>query len=265
MTYHEREAAYRAADGLNQSALKPLRKSPMHAHHAADNPPKQSAAMALGTLTERLLVVPDDLRAVPKPDGRTKEGKAQAEQAEASGILLVTPDDWQRAECMAANVRASKQAQELLDGCEFCQPCYWEVGGQRRKALFDAVDTVRHRIVDLKTTSVDMTRGSLQRQVATYDYAIQAAWYMQGYAAVHGVVPEFWFLFVESAAPHAVVAVQLDADWLAHATDEMETMAAVWQQCSEAGVWPGPAEMMADSGKLTLSRPTWAPTYTVGE
>ena len=263
--YYTREAEYRLHAALNQSALKPLRKSPLHAKHATDNPVKQTPAMALGVLTERIIAVPDDLRAERKADGRTKEGKAQAEQAEAFGILLVSPDDWQRAEVMAANVLASKQAQELLSGCEYGVPCYWTVGGQQRKALFDAVDTARHRIVDIKTTSAELTADSLARTAAQYGYHIQAAWYRQGYAAVHGVVPEFWFLFVESAAPHAVVAVQLDDDWLAEAADEVETMAAVWQQCADAGIWPGPAEMMADAGKLTLTRPRYAQAYTVGE
>ena len=264
MTYHDREKAYRAADGLNQSALKPLRKSPMHARHEADNPRTQTASMALGTLTERLLFVPDDLRVV-EANKATTAGKAIVAEASARGDLVVTPADWASAPHMAASIRASKKAQELLSGCEFCQPCYWQVGDQKRKALFDAVNTTEHRIVDIKTTSDELTTAGLARAVTKWGYDIQAAWYSQGYAAVHGVVPEFWFLFVESLAPHAVVAVQLDADWLAHATDEMETMAAVWQQCADAGVWPGPAEMMADAGKLTLSRPTWAPTYTVGE
>jgi len=248
MTYHEREAAYRAADGLNQSRLKPLRKSPLHAWHEANSERKTSPAMAVGTLTERLLVVPDDVRADEVMEGFTPAAKVKALEA-ARGA--------------AAAVRASAKAKAMRSGCEYGIPCYWEVGGQRRKALFDAVDTVRHRIVDLKTTSVDMTRGSLQRQVATYDYAIQAAWYMQGYAATHGVVPEFWFLFVESSAPHAVVPVRLKQSWIDKATEEMETMAAVWQQCADAGVWPGPAEMADDP--LELSEPTWLPTYTVGE
>ena len=60
-------------------------------------------------------------------------------------------------------------------------------------------------------------------------------------------------------------AVQLDDAWLAEAADEVETMAAVWQQCADAGIWPGPAEMMADAGKLTLTRPRYAQAYTVGE
>jgi len=263
--YYTREAEYRKAPGLNQSSLKPLRLSPMHAHHAATAPRKQTPAMALGVLTERMIVAPDDLRAAVRLDGRTKEGKAQAEQAEVSGILLVAPEDWAKAERMAANVKVSAQAQDLLAGCEYGQPCYWQVGDQQRKGLFDAVDTARHRIVDIKTTNAELTADGLARTCAQYGYHIQAAWYRQGYAATYGVVPEFGFLFVESAAPHAVVAVQLDDDWLAQAADEIETMAAVWQACTDSGIWPGPAEMMADAKKLTLTRPRYSQAYTVGE
>lgn len=265
--YHDREKAYRDADGLNQSALKPLAISPQHAKWRSENPVEQTDAMAVGVLTERLLFVPDDLRCEQKRDFQKERAawQEQKERAKSDGITLLTASGWQNATGAAEAVRGNNRAQELLAGCEFGQPCHWQVGDQERKALFDAVNTTAHRIVDLKTTSATMTADGIARQIAAYRYDIQAAWYSQGYAAVHGVAPEFWFLFVESSAPHAVVAVQLDADWIAHATDEMETMAAVWQQCADAGVWPGPAEMMADSGKLTLSRPTWAPTYTVGE
>lgn len=82
--YHDREKAYRAAAGLNQSALKPIEVSPQHARYRADTPMDQTPAMALGTLFERLVACPDDLRAEPKLDGRTKEGKAQAEDAPVS-------------------------------------------------------------------------------------------------------------------------------------------------------------------------------------
>jgi len=42
-------------------------------------------------------------------------------------------------------------------------------------------------------------------------------------------------------------------------------MAAVWQACTDSGIWPGPAEMMADAKKLTLTRPRYSQAYTVGE
>jgi hypothetical protein len=91
MNYHDRDAAYRAHPGLNQSALKPLKLSPQHAKHAAEAPRKQSAAMALGVLTERLIACPDDLRMAVKQDGRTTAGKAANAAAEAAGGSAASP------------------------------------------------------------------------------------------------------------------------------------------------------------------------------
>jgi hypothetical protein len=240
VNYHDREKAYRAHPGLNQSALKPLKLSPQHAQHAATAPRKQSAAMGLGILTERLIACPQDLRCQVKLDGRTNAGKASNAAAEAAGITLMAEDDMDRAMAMADALRQDPQAASLLAGCEFGQPCYWSQDGQARKALFDAVDVGRHLVVDIKTTSADLTADSITKEVVKWGYHLQAAWYRQGYRATHGHDCTFWFVFVESSAPHAVVCFQLADDDLDGAELELERMAAVWQRCADSGVWPGP-------------------------
>lgn len=264
MNYHEREAAYRAAPGLNQSALKPLKLSPQHALHAVTAERKTSAAMSIGILTERLIACPSDTRMAVKQDGRTTAGKAANAQAEAAGFTMIGEDDAAKAEAMANALRQDPQAASLLAGCEFGQPCYWTADGQARKALFDGMDVSRNLVVDIKTTSESLTPKDIAGAVAKWGYDLQAAWYSQGYWATHGVKPEFWFIFVESSAPHAVVCVQLDDDWLAQAMEEAETLAQVWQACTEANVWPGPGEMIVNGERrwpAKLTRPQWAPRY----
>jgi hypothetical protein len=264
VNYHDRDAAYRAHLGLNQSALKPLKLSPQHALHAATAPRKQSAAMALGVLTERLIACPQDLRCQVKLDGRTNAGKASNAAAEAAGITLMAEDDMDRAMAMSDALRQDPQAASLLAGCEFGQPCYWSQDGQARKALFDAVDVGRHLVVDIKTTSDALTPKDIAGAVAKWGYDLQAAWYSQAYEATHGVKPDFWFIFVESSAPHAVVCVQLDDAWLAEAAQEAELLAEVWQACTDAGVWPGPGSMTVNGERrwpAKLDRPQWAPRY----
>jgi len=264
VNYHDREKAYRAAEGVNQSALKPVKLSPQHALHAVTAERKTSAAMSIGILTERLIACPDDLRMRVKADGRTTAGKAVNAEAEALGYSLIGEDDWDRAEVMANALRQDAQAASLLAGCEFGQPCYWVSDGQKRKALFDGVDVSRNLVIDIKTTSAPLTPKEITSACVSWGYDLQAAWYSQGYWATHGVKPEFWFVFVESSAPHAVVCVQLDDDWLDQAAEEAETLAQVWQACTDAGVWPGPGEMVVNGERrwpAKLTRPQWAPRY----
>jgi hypothetical protein len=264
MNYHDREKAYRAAPGLNQSALKPLKLSPQHAKHAATAERKTSAAMAIGILTERLIACPDDTRMAVKQDGRTTAGKYENAANEAAGNTLIGQDEFDKAHAMANALRQDAQAAALLAGCEFGQPCYWTVDGQVRKALFDAVNVGRNLVVDIKTTSAPMTPKEITAACVSWGYDLQAAWYSQGYEATHGVKPDFWFVFVESSAPHAVVSVQLDDEWLDQAADEAETLAQVWQACFEANVWPGPGEMVVNGERrwpAKLTRPQWAPRY----
>ena len=240
MNYHDREAAYRAAPGLNQSSLKPLKLSPQHAKHAATAEREQSAAMSIGILTERLIACPDDLRMAVKADGRTTAGKYENAANEARGCTLIGEDDWTRAEAMSNALRQDPQAASLLAGCKFGQPCYWVSDGQARKALFDGVDVSRNLVVDIKTTSAPLTPHSMAGEVVKWGYHLQAAWYRQGYRAQHGADCAFCFVFVESSAPHAVVCFQLTDDDLDAAELECERMAAVWQRCTDSGVWPGP-------------------------
>lgn len=241
MNYHERDAAYRAANGLNQSALKPLKLSPQHALHAVTAERKTSAAMAIGILTERLIACPDDLRMVVKPaDGRTTVGQVAIARAKELGYAMLPADDWAKSEAMANALRQDAQAAALLAGCEFGQPCYWVSDGQARKALFDAVNVSRHLVVDIKTTSAPLTPHSMAGEVVKWGYHLQAAWYRQGYRQTHGQDCAFWFVFVESSAPHAVVCFQLTEDDLDAAELECERMAAVWKRCADSGIWPGP-------------------------
>lgn len=240
MNYHEREVAYRAAEGVNQSALKPLKLSPQHALYAVTAERKTSAAMAIGILTERLIACPSDTRMAVKQDGRTTAGKAANAAAEAAGLTMIGEDDAAKAEAMANALRQDAQAASLLAGCEFGQPCYWVSDGQKRKALFDAVNVSRNLVVDIKTTSAPLTPHSMAGEVVKWGYHLQAAWYRQGYRQTHGQDCAFWFVFVESSAPHAVVCFQLAEDDLDAAELECERMAAVWQRCTVSGIWPGP-------------------------
>jgi len=259
MNYHDREKAYRAAEGLNQSSLKPLKLSPQHAKHAAEAPRKQSTAMGLGILTERLIACPDDLRMMVKGDGRTTVGKASNAAAEAQGFTLIGEDEWYKAAAMSDALRQDQQAAALLAGCEFGQPCYWTVDGQARKALFDGVDVSRNLVIDIKTTSAPLTPHSMAGEVVKWGYHLQAAWYRQGYRTTHGADCAFWFVFVESSAPHAVVCFQLAEHDLDAAELECERMAAVWQRCTDSGVWPGPR--MPDR----LALPRWYEPFEATE
>lgn len=259
MNYHERDQSYRAAEGLNQSALKPLKLSPQHAKHAATAERKTSAAMSIGILTERLIACPSDTRMAVKQDGRTTAGKAANAQAEAAGLTMIGEDDAAKAEAMSNALRQDPQAASLLAGCEFGQPCYWTQDGQARKALFDGVDVSRNLVIDIKTTSAPLTPHSMAGEVVKWGYHLQAAWYRQGYRTAHGADPAFWFVFVESSAPHAVVCFQLTDDDLDAAELECERMAAVWQRCTDSGVWPGPR--MPER----LALPRWYEPYEATE
>ena len=262
MNYHEREKAYRAAEGLNQSSFKGCAKSPLHAKHDKERERKASSSQRVGILTERMIACPDDKRAIAC-DQTKAAGKTIASAAEERGDLVVTPAEWEQAENASKALKADPEVAELLAGCEFGVPHFWTDDGPC-KALFDAVDFKRHRIIDIKTTGEDLTAKDIAATISNWGYHLQAAWYRRGYFATYGVMPEFVFVFVESKAPHGVVIVRLDDKWLAEAAEEVELLAQVYRACEAANVWPGPGQMVVNGVRTwpeTLARPYWDKPY----
>lgn len=243
---------YFALEALSASGAKLLRKSPLH--YMADRQRKRvpTPDMIFGTVVHTLALEPErEAFVVKRLNWASKEGKAEREQLEASGLPILSEADADRALAIHAALLWDDEVCALLNAADKEQPMIWEQHGVRCKAKADAI--APGLLIDLKTT-IDAGPQEFQRSIANFGYYRQAAHYLDGYEATKGErAKDFVFIAVESQAPHAVALYRLDAASIAAGRIEMRRAAAVYRECLATGEWPGYSRKVT-----TLSLPQWA-------
>ena len=230
MTYHDREAAYRAADGLNQSTLKLWRDGAAKGRYAELNPKPTSDRQAVGVLVERMIYCPDDLRVfqrLPENRGPKGENAAKNAEAEASGLTAVKPADMDTAAEVADLIRSTVDLRGFRTGLAM----YAEVEGVRRKCLFDFLDQDTDTALDLKVTSNELADYWLCKQMAELGWHMQAGWYSDIYERVTGRKLTYKLIVASTVKPYRVEVIQPHADDIALGLAECEALAKYRAEC----------------------------------
>ena len=282
------DATYFAAEAMSASGSKAMRRSPATFRFDRDHPRPPTPAMQAGSLVHALALTPASVRqafstgpdysAVRTKDGKvpdnpavTTEDKALAKEWRAANpnVAVVAPDDWQRAEAMAAAALAAPipahmlaggwTLADLLPAAKVELPIFWQdvVSGAQCKAKPDAVaqlSDLRVACVDLKTTSSDLTDAELARTMATFGYHRQAAHYLEGLASRGVTDAEFWFLFVSTTAPHECAWKRVGHAALEVGAREMAAVKMTYANCIATGEWPTAQESGWLDGELELPR-----------
>ena len=246
MNYHDREKAYRAAEGLNQSSLKPYAKGAAYAKWREANPQATSADMAMGTMVERLWLCPEEPRLALRLHERSEAAKAANAAKQDAGFILLSQADQQEAAELAALVLCNVD----IAGFEPCQPLYWTTDGEKRKGLFDLLDRKNHRALDLKVTSAQLTDKDLTRQIELLLWHWQAGWYTDGYKTLYGHDLDYKLVIVSRAEPARVAVIPIAPDDVAMGLAECNAAAALRRQCIAANEWPeAPAPEFVSTSK----------------
>lgn len=247
-----RDEEYFALEALSASGAKLLRKSPLHYWSERQSKKPPTPAMVFGTAVHRLALEPDSPAfCVKKLNWASKEGKAEREMLEATGLPILSEADASRAFAIRDALWADARIAGMLKGAETEVPLLWEQHGVKCKAKMDAIKG--DAIIDLKTC-IDASPRGFERAVAQFQYHMQAAHYFDGLAIARKTnVRDFLFIAIESQAPYAVAVYRLDAATLAAGKREMARAAALYKDCMAKGEWPGYAREV-----LTLTLPSWA-------
>ncbi len=246
--------SYEDIRALNWSTLKHLAVSPRMLKFRERNPQKDTAALALGRAIHVALLEPEKwagyVREPDFGDQRKKENKAAkaAWEAENAGRVCIPFDDYDMAVRCAEEIRAHREAMDLLvDGRHEVVIEWVDQGtGIKCKARLDNLRA--NDISDIKSTRHQTPRKFLLDGTNLLYYG-QLSWYHDG-AIAAGVLPA-------GAALPAIVAPQTVEPY-----DVMPfrmTMAAyftgqrLWQslirryaQCQVADWWPGIAPRVLD-------------------
>jgi hypothetical protein len=249
------EADYRAAPGVNVSALKSMRLSPAHYKYAREEQEdKQNAALIVGTLVHRAKLEPDRLCYAVRPamfdSWRTK---ASQEWRDAQTLPAVTPEEEQDVlRCADALGRLDLLTEAAARGNAEVK-CFkrHKRTGLMLKGAADLVFTDDNGvtwIIDLKTVPEEgACKDAFSRKIADLNYHMQAAFYADLFETNN-----FIFVAVEKKGFPGVAAYQLDQESMEVGRRTNEALLAQLSRCFRDDRWDG-----YDSGVQTIKLPGW--------
>ena len=224
---------YFSVPALSASLAKQLVRSAAHGREYMLNPPKQTAAMAIGTVAHALILEPhrQDVFVIKRENWTTKEGKAEKAALEATGLPILTQAEADAAQRMRDSVLAIPDIASAIANGKTEVPSFWDGRGVNCKAKADLVcgDT----IFDIKTTDDASPRAFLSA-VYKWKYAAQAAHYLDGFDGA-----DFIFIAVEKTAPYGVGIYRLTPAMLREGDAMMQIAAERYAHGMATGEWPG--------------------------
>ena len=214
---------------------------------------KSSAAFDLGTAVHALCLEPvKDLIVRGPEDRRGNKWKEARLAADLDGKLLLTEDDYDLAERMAAAVFEHPVAKMWLKADDLVAEGSFFADdpqtGVKLKCRPDGYLPEVGIMFDIKTTQ-DASPDGFPRDVRKYGYDLQAEFYRR-VMRLHGAGDlDFYFICVEKEYPHAVCVHNLAEDYLAAADLKVtETLHKIfnaeasqgyetgWPLCNEIGL-----------------------------
>lgn len=239
------QTIYRGDFALSRSDIFEMRKSPMHFRYALDHPREETAAMAFGTALHCYVLEPEKFAEryviCEKIDRRTTAGKAKLAEIDASGLIPMDEETWQKMECMRTNIMSNKDARLLLTG-EKEKSYFWtdNLSGIDLKCRPDCRTDIGavSVIVDLKTTADASTEGFM-RSCLTYGYDLQAAMYKQGVESVEGKPHRFVFIAVEKEPPYACNVLEAGELMIRKGNEDLRSYLYAIKHCKETNNWYG--------------------------
>ena len=239
------EADYRAADGLNQSALKLLGEEGGPAKFRYGDR-AETKALRFGTLIHTAVLQPHMLEenyAVTTLERAGTKLWAEAEAA-AAGRILVKQPEYDEARWIADAVRQNRVVRSILEPgpqLKVEQSAFWTDPETEIlcKARADGANSEYNVLIDLKSTE-DASYEQFRRTTLRYGYHIQAAYYADGYSLAGGFKPDsFVVIAAEKKPPYLTAAYEFRPSDLESAREEIRRLFGIYQRCVLNDDWPG--------------------------
>ncbi|MBQ1064504.1 PD-(D/E)XK nuclease-like domain-containing protein [Micromonospora sp. C41] len=237
----------------SSGARRLLETCPARFDYERRNPPPSREEFDLGkAFHTKALGAGADIVVVDAKNWLTKDAKAARAAAYAAGKVPLLTRQAEQVDAMSAAVRQHPLAGALLGKGEVEQSLFWtdDRTGIWRRARTDLLRP--DAIVDLKSCE-SADEEHIRKAITRYGYHAQADYYREAARALGlGDLP-FLFVFVETAPPHLIHVVQVDADALAAGRHLNNRAIDLFAQCQRTGEWPGYA-----SDITTISLPPYA-------
>ena len=235
---------------VGHSALVKIMRSPEHFKHYLTAPFKVTPTLKFGTALHCAYLEPerfaDHYIEIPKFDRRTKEGKAKAEEYEKAvqGKETLEPDDMLAVQEILKKISQHVKATAFRLKSVTEKSYFWldEDTGVMCRIRCDMLVLGEQgeilAIIDLKTTK-DASKESFRRSIDDYGYDLQAAFYTDAVKMAIGREVPFYFLVVESDAPHSVCLYRIGQASIEVGRRKYRMALQLLQWCRANDSWPG--------------------------
>ena len=229
-------------DAMNYSRLKVLAESVELFRYQEDHAREATKAMELGSAVDLRIHQPglyaETYVTAPACDRRTKTGKADWEAfcAASEGKAVIDVADYAKVEAIAASIAQHKRASELLASGKPQVAVVWidKETGALCKARLDWLP--EKDIVDLKTCR-DVSPSAFSRAMEEYGYAIQAAFYSDGWYYATGEKRNWLWIAAETSPPFRVRVYAPKPSALVAGRSMYRRALYQYQLCQKTGVW----------------------------
>lgn len=249
------DVEYHAHPALSSSGARKLLppSCPARFRWERDNPPESTRTLDFGKAAHRVVLDRGaDLLVVDADDWRTNAAKAQRDEAHATGRTPLLREEMRVVEDMAAAIRKHPVASVLFnpDRGRPEQSLFWTdpttaVDCRARLDWLPDPSSGRLIIPDLKT-SQSAQPDAFAKSCASYGYAQQSAWYIDG-AKQLGLAEEVAFVFVviEKTPPYLVTVCELDWEALRIGARLNWLAREVYADCQANDTWPSYTDEVA--------------------
>lgn len=252
---------YHASYGISKSGLDKISRSPAHYRYAEHEPSK---VMEIGSALHCAVLEPEvfaeQYLCLPEIADRRASEYKKAVMSRGAGNVLVGKEV-SALNGMVKALSSHYKAAQLMQGDGLRELAVFArdpVTGVLCKEKFDYLGMRGDVLygVDLKSTS-DAREEPFSRSMANYRYHVQAAFYSDVfYWATGQKLEKFWFVAVESKAPHGVLCRYLDSESEQIGRDEYQGDLVVYADCLANDYWPCYEQSETDDD-CAISLPGW--------
>ncbi len=243
---------YQQLEGVNNSVLSALRRSPAHAYQAMQEDRKITPSMKFGQLLHMAVLEPTrfDSEVGVRPSGmdlRKKEDKTIYERMviEFGEGNILKEEEYEAVKSMANSVKDHASASRILAELEVTEVSFqWSrPDGLLCKGRADGICPRLKTIVDIKTTEdASNNKDGFPKSVLNYGYYRQAAHYLDGLCALGKDYQRFVFIALEKVPPYACAVYQLGDESIKYGREELAGLYKTFKECQASNTWPGYSE-----------------------
>ena len=181
---------------------------------------------------------------VPKSSAKYKAEESKfTSQHEGKYIINdVGKESFETIEGMLTSCYQDAVIQKLISGVEYQLSAFWTdpASGLRLKTRPDICKRKNNVIVNLKT-AVDGSPKAFSKDLANYDYPLQACIEIQGCieSGIMASVDNYFWLVVEKTEPYNATLYEFDQGDIRANMDEYEYLTNKIKQAQDKNLWPG--------------------------